>query len=171
METKELITIETKRVLVAFNDNGIDPYIKQAKELADRCRGMGLDPTLDVESKITFDLADRIESLMVLPGIAERLRQMFSQQTKEETALKIAEELALGRYGNFKTTQELLDTAVRLGLAVITSLVITSDISVFGSFSNIKSLAVIIPTSFLSGLTIKMLETDFSFCSNQTSCS
>jgi len=95
-------------------------YLTQSKELADRCRGMGLDPTLDVESKITFDLADRIESLLDLPGIAERLRQMFSQQTKEETALKIAEELALGRFGNFETTQELLDTAVRLGLAVIT---------------------------------------------------
>lgn len=31
--TKELIVIEEKKVLVAFNDDGIDPYIKQAKEL------------------------------------------------------------------------------------------------------------------------------------------
>ncbi len=102
-----------------YNQNLLE-YLKRSKDLADRCRGMGLDPTLEVESKITFDLADRIESLMSLEGIADRLRKMFSQQTKEETALKIAEELALGTFGDFGTTEEHLDTAVRLGLAVIT---------------------------------------------------
>ena len=103
----------------AYNQSILE-YLKQSKELADRCRVMGLDPTLEIESKITFDLADRIESLLDIEGVAERLRKMFSQQSKEETALKIAEELALGRFVDFDTTQEALDTAVRLGLAVIT---------------------------------------------------
>ena len=66
--------------------------LRLSKDIANHCRGKGLDPTLEIESKITFDLADRIESLMDLDGIADRLRKMFLQQTKEETALKIAEE-------------------------------------------------------------------------------
>ena len=53
----------------AYNQNILE-YLKQSKELADRCRVMGLDPTLEIESKITFDLADRIESLLDIEGIA-----------------------------------------------------------------------------------------------------
>ena len=94
--------------------------LRLSKDIANRCRGKGLDPTLEIESKITFDLADRIESLMDLEGVADRLRKMFLQHTKEETALKIAEELALGRFEEFETTQVALEMAVRLGLAVIT---------------------------------------------------
>lgn len=103
----------------AYNQNILES-LRLSQDIANRCRRKGLDPTLEIESKITFDLADRIESLMDLEGIADRLRKMFLQQTKEETALKIAEELALGRFQEFETTELALDSAVRLGLAVIT---------------------------------------------------
>src|SRR5690349_24943294 len=51
--------------------------------------------------------------------IANRLRSLLSHTTKEKTALKIAEEIAIGEYG-IGDLQTRLDNAVRVSLAVVT---------------------------------------------------
>ncbi|NWG36513.1 MAG: DNA polymerase II large subunit [Nitrososphaera sp.] len=81
-------------------------------------RRKGIDVAGVVEPKIAFDLSDRVAKMHNI-DIADRLRALLGQTTKEKAALKIAEEIARGEYGSgdLKTR---LDNAVRVSLAVVT---------------------------------------------------
>src|ERR671919_1060611 len=92
--------------------------VEQIYELALKARKIGLDASNTIESKIAYDLADRVAKMHDI-DIASRLRSLLERTTKEKAALKIAEEIALGEYdaGDLKTR---LDNAVRVSLAVVT---------------------------------------------------
>ncbi len=83
-----------------------------------KARRRGIDAADIIEPKIAYDLADRVAKMHDI-DIADRLRTLLSQTTKEKAALKIAEEIAAGEYGSgdLKTR---LDSAVRVSLAVVT---------------------------------------------------
>jgi DNA polymerase II large subunit len=73
-----------------------------------------------VEPKIAFDLADRVSKMHDI-DVTENLRALLKNSTKELTALKLAEEIAQGKYAGEETTlEERLDLAVRVGLAIVT---------------------------------------------------
>ncbi len=89
---------------------------------AEKAKAKGLDPNEFVESKVVFDLADRVNQMLGLTqfeGLADRLRELLKSTSKERATLTIAEEIALGKFGPMKKEQAL-DHAVRAGLAVIT---------------------------------------------------
>ena len=89
---------------------------------AERAKAKGLDPNEFVESKVAFDLADRVNQMLGLTqfeGLADRLRELLRSTTKERATLTIAEEIALGKFGPMEIGQAL-DHGVRAGLAVIT---------------------------------------------------
>lgn len=92
--------------------------VEQIYELASKARKVGLDASNAIESKIAYDLADRVAKMHDI-DIASRLRTLLERTTKEKAALKIAEEIALGEYdaGDLRTR---LDNAVRVSLAVVT---------------------------------------------------
>jgi DNA polymerase II large subunit len=92
--------------------------IQKTFELATRARKRGLDVSDKVEPKIAYDLADRVAKMHNI-DIANRLRSLLSHTTKEKTALKIAEEIAIGEYG-IGDLQTRLNNAVRVSLAVVT---------------------------------------------------
>jgi DNA polymerase II large subunit len=81
-------------------------------------RKRGIDVTDRVESKIAFDLSDRVAKMHNI-DIADRLRELLSRTSKEKAALKIAEEIALGEYGD-EDLRTRLDNAVRVSLAIVT---------------------------------------------------
>ncbi len=86
--------------------------------LIQKARQKGYDVTTTVESKIAYDLSDRVAKMHNI-DISDRLRTLLKHTTKEKAALKIAEEIALGEYGSgdLKTR---LENAVRVSLAVVT---------------------------------------------------
>ena len=92
--------------------------VEQIYELALKARKIGLDASNTIESKIAYDLADRVAKMHDI-DIASRLRTLLERTTKEKAALKIAEEIALGEHdaGDLRTR---LDNAVRVSLAVVT---------------------------------------------------
>ncbi|MGH9950088.1 MAG: DNA polymerase II large subunit [Nitrososphaeraceae archaeon] len=92
--------------------------VEQIYELGSKARKIGLDASNAIESKIAYDLADRVAKMHDI-DIASRLRTLLERTTKEKAALKIAEEIALGEYdaGDLRTR---LDNAVRVSLAVVT---------------------------------------------------
>ena len=92
--------------------------VEQNYSHALRARRKGIDVADVVEPKIAFDLADRVAKMHNIP-IADRLRLLLSQTTKEKAALKIAEEIAKGEYGS-GDLRTRLDNAVRVSLAVVT---------------------------------------------------
>ncbi|MFH7836541.1 MAG: hypothetical protein QXL51_08085, partial [Candidatus Aenigmatarchaeota archaeon] len=61
----------------------ITDYLSKAIEIANIARGKGLDPAPNIETKIVFDLASRVEELIGLKGISKRLRTLLVQNKKE----------------------------------------------------------------------------------------
>ena len=83
-----------------------------------KARQKGYDVTTTIESKIAYDLSDRVAKMHNI-DISDRLRSLLKHTSKEKAALKIAEEIAVGEYGSgdLKTR---LENAVRVSLAVVT---------------------------------------------------
>ncbi|MDG6977507.1 MAG: DNA polymerase II large subunit [Nitrososphaerota archaeon] len=95
---------------------------ESAYNLAEEAKSRGFDPNEMVESKTVFDLADRVNEMLGLSqfeGLADRLRHLLHTTTKEKATLAIAEEIALGKFGEMGIDQAL-QYGVRAGLAVIT---------------------------------------------------
>src|SRR6266496_6204217 len=78
--------------------NNIFDTIKNSFEIASEARRKKIDVVDSVESKIAYDLADRVAKMHEI-DIADRLRFLLANLGKEMAALKIAEEIALGQYG------------------------------------------------------------------------
>ncbi len=95
-------------------------------EIARRARAKGFDPEVEVEIPIAVDLAERVESLVGPPGIAERIREVSEGRTREEAALHIAREIV--RTIPFPTKEKALDQAIRTGLAVLTEGVLVAPL-------------------------------------------
>jgi DNA polymerase II large subunit len=128
-----------------YYDNIIN-IIEKNFNLASEARHQNIDVSSTVESKIAYDLADRVAKMHEL-DIADRLRLLLSHMGKEKAALKIAEEIALGDYG----TQDIkirLDNAVRVSLAVVTEGVTVaplqgiSEVSIKNNSDNSKYLSI-----------------------------
>jgi DNA polymerase II large subunit len=96
----------------------ISKYIEDTISIAQTAKKQGLDISEKVESQIGYDLPDRIAKIHGI-DISSRLRTLLPKLGKELTALKIAEEIVLGKYGG-KTIEEKLNYAVRVGLSVVT---------------------------------------------------
>ena len=92
--------------------------VAQQYKIATEARAKGLDPVLEVESKKTNDIAERIESMIGPPGVGDRMRELGSMD-RREMGFKIAEEIALGRFGSHDRLENA-DKAIRAALAIIT---------------------------------------------------
>ncbi len=103
-----------------------DEYDRQYS-LANLARSKGLDPSTKVESQTTYDLAERVEKAVGPVGIAERIRELVKIISREETALKVSEEIVLGQFGRFEEEQAA-EQAVRTALAVLDEAVTVAPI-------------------------------------------
>ena len=80
----------------------------------------GIDASDTIDPKIAFDLSDRVSKMHEI-DIAEPLRVLLNDNSKEMSALMLAKEIALGKYQAEDTPlDERLDLAVRVGLAIVT---------------------------------------------------
>ena len=103
-----------------------DEYNRQYA-IASLARSKGLDPSSKVESQTTYDLAERVEKAVGPTGVAERIRELSKVISREETALKISEEIVLGRFGGFEE-EKAAEQAVRTALAVLDEAVTVAPI-------------------------------------------
>lgn len=79
------------------------------------------DVSANVESKIAYDLADRVARMHDL-DVAESIRSLLEKRySKEKAALIMATQIAKGEHmPSDATLEERLDAAVRVGLAIVT---------------------------------------------------
>jgi DNA polymerase II large subunit len=103
-----------------------DEYERQFA-IATLARSKGLDPSSRVESQTTYDLAERVEKAVGPPKVAERIRELGKVISREEVALKISEEIVLGRFGSLGEEQAA-EQAVRTALAVLDEAVTVAPI-------------------------------------------
>jgi len=107
----------------------LESGLNQALEIATQARSKGLDPSTTVEIPMAVDLAERVEKLIGIEGIAPRVRQLEKEgMSREEAALAIGLDFAEGRLGNFPTKIEAIDSAIRTSVALLTEGVVAAPI-------------------------------------------
>lgn len=109
-----------------FND--LESELNKAIELANHARAKGGDPLPEVEISIAKDLAERVEKLIGVEGVAERLRELENIMSREEAALQIGREIANGKIKMFKTKRDAIEAAVRVAVAILTEGVVAAPI-------------------------------------------
>jgi len=85
--------------------------------LARQARAKGFDPSDIPESLITVDVAERVEKAVGPPSVAARIRELSLLMTRELVALKIAEEISLGKFG--VEGERAAEQAVRTASAIL----------------------------------------------------
>ncbi len=97
----------------------LDKEARACYDIAARCRETGFDPEPRVEIPLAEDMAARVEELLSdynVRGISDRIRQLSETYNREEMSLIVAKEIAHGEGDRL----ELLERAVRVGLAILT---------------------------------------------------
>ncbi|WP_423792561.1 DNA-directed DNA polymerase II large subunit [Methanocaldococcus indicus] len=121
--------------------------VERIYKIAEECRKMGLDPEDYVEIPLAKDMADRVEGLVGPKGVAERIRELVNEYGKEEAALKIAEEIVNGKFGEIDR-EKLAEQAVRTALAVLTEGIVAApiegiaDVKIKKNFDGTEYLAI-----------------------------
>ncbi|MCD6509785.1 MAG: DNA polymerase II large subunit [Thermoprotei archaeon] len=88
-------------------------------EIASRARSKGLDPDLHVEIKPARDMAERVEGLLGLKGLADKIRKAKEEgMSKELMAFEIAKRLVEELKANDK--EKVAELAIRAALAILT---------------------------------------------------
>lgn len=96
-----------------------DSYVK-AFECATTAMSKGIDLDREPQSHAVCDIADRLEMITGISGISGRLTSYDSKDPVAKTALKIAEDIALGHFGFFEK-EETLNSVLKAALALVTS--------------------------------------------------
>lgn len=97
--------------------NALQKEAERCYEVAIAARKKGFDPEVTVEIPMAKDLASRVEKLLNLDGVASLIRETSKGRNREETSILVAKKVAQ----EMKSSKsEALDTAVRVGLAVLT---------------------------------------------------
>ena len=100
---------------------GLDAAIGIAQE----ARKQGLDPSTAVEIPIASDLADRVEALLGIKGVAARIRELEQTMSREEAALRIGDDFVQRKFGE-TNREEVLDHAIRTAMALLTEGVVAA---------------------------------------------
>jgi len=99
--------------------------LNNAFDVARRARASHRDPSDEPEIKIAEDVAARVEGIVGPKGVAEGIRALGLDRSREELAFKIAEQILDGKYHAKASPtpalrEELLDQAIRTGVAILT---------------------------------------------------
>jgi len=106
----------------------IETRLDEAMAVAKRAKGQGKDPEPEVEIPIAQDMADRVENILGIPDVAERVRELEGQMSREEAALELAKDFAEGRVGEYDSKAGKIEGAVRTAVALLTEGVVAAPI-------------------------------------------
>ena len=99
--------------------------LDRALLVARAARARGIDPKTEPEIPVANDLADRVEALLGIRGVASRIRELEAGMSREEVALRIGDDFVARRFGE-KTPEEVLDHAIRTAMALLTEGVVAA---------------------------------------------
>ncbi|UCH01691.1 MAG: DNA polymerase II large subunit [Candidatus Bathyarchaeota archaeon] len=97
----------------------IEQELDNLYNIARRARLRGLDPSLEPESQVVKDFADRIEQLVGPPKVAERIRELGKKIDKYKMAFIIADDIVHAKFGH-TNVEDAAGQAIRTSLAVTT---------------------------------------------------
>ncbi|WP_254766337.1 DNA polymerase II large subunit [Salinilacihabitans rarus] len=106
----------------------LERRLDEAFDVAERAKGRGADPEPEVEIPVAQDMADRVENILGIDGVAERVRELEGEMSREEAALELAKDFAEGTVGDYETRAGKVEGAVRTAVALLTEGVVAAPI-------------------------------------------
>jgi len=106
----------------------LESEVATAIEVANTARGRGGDPSDEVEIPVARDMADRVENLLGIDGVAERVRELEGEMSREEAALALVSDFVEGTVGDYDTREGTIEGAVRTAVALLTEGVVAAPI-------------------------------------------
>ncbi len=106
----------------------LEAGLDEAFDVAERAKHRGEDPKPEVEIPVAKDMADRVENILGIDGVAERVRDLEGEMSREEAALELVEDFVEGRVGDYDTKAGKVEGAVRTAVALLTEGVVAAPI-------------------------------------------
>jgi len=99
--------------------SSLERSLNRIRDISAAARKLRFDPKSYPEIRIAEDLAGLVEGFIGIPNLAERIRKLSKEMSREKTAFKIAEEIVTGKFGQFDD-EEAAAQAIRTALAILT---------------------------------------------------
>ena len=106
----------------------LESELNSCFKVASEARKRGEDPAPYPEILPARDLAERVENLMGIAGLARRIRELEEAMSREEAALAIGIDFAEGKFGEYESKSEAVERAVRTAVAMLTEGVVAAPI-------------------------------------------
>ena len=107
--------------------DSLNAGLTDAISIAKEARSRGLDPKMDVEIPIANDLADRVEAQVGISGVAQRIRDLEKEMSREEASLRIGDDFVARMFGE-KDQEEVVDHAIRTAMGILTEGVVSAPV-------------------------------------------
>ncbi|GGL35210.1 intein-containing DNA polymerase II large subunit [Halarchaeum grantii] len=107
---------------------GLESRLDEAFAVAEEAKTRGEDPVPEVEIPVAKDMADRVENILGIEGVAERVRDLEGEMGREEAALALVEDFVEGTVGDYDTRAGKIEGAVRTAVALLTEGVVAAPI-------------------------------------------
>lgn len=102
--------------------------VQEVYDFANRARATGIDPETRVESPMAMDMAGRVENLVEVPGVAERIRQLKDEgKDQDEITFQVAFEVLEGKFQEYEL-EPAIGKAIRVALAIKTEGVVSAPL-------------------------------------------
>ncbi len=118
----------------------VERNVNRAYVIAAAARAKGFDPEEEVNVPLAKNMAERVEGIVstVCPGLlnsglAQRLHELEKTfgELDWRVALKIAEEVAEGKFFHFESKIKAIETGIRVGIAYLTLGIVASPLEGF----------------------------------------
>ena len=109
----------------------MEERLDEAFDRAEAAREQGYDPQTEIEIPVARDMADRVENILGIPGVAERVRELEGEMSREEAALELVEDFVDGTVGDYDGREGKIEGAVRTAVALLTEGVVAEFVNVY----------------------------------------
>ena len=106
----------------------IEERLDEAWDVAETAKEQGRDPEPEIEIPIARDMADRVENILGIDGVAERVRDLEDEMSREEAALELVTDFVDGNVGDYDSRAGKIEGAVRTAVALLTEGVVAAPI-------------------------------------------
>ena len=104
----------------------LETGLEDAIAVANEARERGGDPEREIPT--ARDMADRVENILGIEGVAERVRELEGEMSREEAALELVEDFVDGSVGSYDSKAGKIEGAVRTAVALLTEGVVAAPI-------------------------------------------
>jgi len=107
----------------------IEAELDEAFAIAEEAKTRRDDPEPEVEIPVAKDMADRVENILGIDGVAERVRELEDGElSREEAALELVNDFVDGDVGDYTTDAGKIEGATRTAVALLTEGVVAAPI-------------------------------------------